>query len=120
MVYKLCMIKQSYFKLKLFCFILQREEAVAFTGRFVINLSFAVDHTHIAVNLHHFRTGYHLIARETGVPVYLGYFDWKRKRVGRGQKFPLTDDAAADTRRIQEIYESMDLGAKYPEKYVTH
>ena len=66
------------------------------------------------------KSGYHLIARETGVPVYLGYFDWKRKRVGRGQKFPLTDDAAADTRRIQEIYESMDLGAKHPEKYVTH
>ena len=54
------------------------------------------------------------------MPVYLGYFDWKRKRVGRGQKFELTDDAAADTRRIQEIYESMDLGARYPEKYITH
>ncbi len=66
------------------------------------------------------KSGYHLIARETGVPVYLGYFDWKRKRIGRGQKFPLTDDAAADTRRIQEIYESMDLGARYPEKYLTH
>ena len=66
------------------------------------------------------KSGYHLIARETGVPVYLGYFDWKRKRVGRGQKVELTDDAAADTKRIQEIYEKMDLGARYPENYITH
>ena len=66
------------------------------------------------------KSGYHLIARETGVPVYLGYFDWKRKRVGRGQKVELTDDAAADTKRIQEIYEKMGLGARYPENYITH
>ena len=66
------------------------------------------------------KSGYHLIAKETGVPVYLGYFDWKRKRVGRGQKIELTDDAAADTRRIQAIYEAMDLGARYPDKYLTH
>ena len=66
------------------------------------------------------KSGYHLIAREANVPVYLGYFDWKRKRVGRGQKVELTDDAAADTKRIQEIYEKMDLGARYPENYITH
>ena len=44
----------------------------------------------------------------------------ERKRIGRGQKFPLTDDAAADTRRIQEIYEAMDLGARHPDQYLTH
>ncbi len=66
------------------------------------------------------KSGYHLIAKATGVPVYLGYFDWKRKRVGRGQKVELTDDAAADTRRIQAIYEAMDLGAFHPDQYLTH
>ena len=48
------------------------------------------------------------------------YFDWKRKRIGCGQKVELTDDAAADTRRIQQIYEAMDLGGRHPEKYRTH
>ena len=66
------------------------------------------------------KTGFHLIAKETGIPVYLGYFDWKTKRVGRGQKVELTDDAKADMKRIQEIYESMNLVGKHPEHYITH
>ena len=66
------------------------------------------------------KTGFHLIAKETGIPVYLGYFDWKTKRVGRGQKVELTDDAKADMKRIQEIYESMNLVGKHPENYITH
>ena len=65
------------------------------------------------------KTGYHLIARNTGAAVYLGYFDWKTKRIGRGQKVELTDDSRADTRRIQDIYEQMGLTGKHPEKYVT-
>ena len=66
------------------------------------------------------KQGYHLIATEAGIPVYLAYFDWKRKAIGCGKKVELTDDAAADTRRIQSIYESMDLGARHPDKYLTH
>lgn len=66
------------------------------------------------------KTGYHLIAREANVPVYLGYFDWKTKRIGRGEKVELTDNARADTKRIQEIYEQMNLTGKHPEKYITH
>ncbi|MBR1575086.1 MAG: 1-acyl-sn-glycerol-3-phosphate acyltransferase [Bacteroidales bacterium] len=67
----------------------------------------------------HWKTGFHLIARKTGVPVYLGYFDWKTKRVGRGQKVELTDDARADMKRIQQLYEDMHLTGKHPEKYIT-
>ena len=66
------------------------------------------------------KTGFHLIARETGIPVYLGYFDWGTKRVGRGQKVELTDDPRADMKRIQAIYEEMHLTGKHPEKYITH
>ena len=66
------------------------------------------------------KTGFHLIARETGIPVYLGYFDWGTKRIGRGQKVELTDDARADMKRIQAMYEDMHLVGKHPEKYVTH
>ena len=66
------------------------------------------------------KTGYHLIARNTGAAVYLGYFDWRTKRIGRGEKVELTDDSRADTRRIQDLYEDMHLTGKHPEKYVTH
>ena len=65
------------------------------------------------------KTGFHTIAREVGCPVYLGYFDWGTKRVGRGEKVELTDDARADMERIQAIYENMHLVAKHPERYVT-
>ena len=42
------------------------------------------------------------------------------KRIGRGQKFELTDDPVADTKRIQEIYEAMHLQGKHRENYATH
>ncbi len=66
------------------------------------------------------KTGFHTIAKETGVPVYLGYFDWGTKHVGRGEKVELTDDAKADMKRIQEIYEGMHLTGKFPKDYITH
>ncbi len=66
------------------------------------------------------KTGYHLIAREVGCPVYMGFFDWKTKRVGIGEKVELTDDARADTDRIQTIYETMHFEGKHPEGYITH
>ena len=66
------------------------------------------------------KTGFHTIAREVGCPVYLGYFDWGTKRVGRGHKVELTDDPKADMIRIQALYEEMHLVGKHPEKYITH
>lgn len=66
------------------------------------------------------KTGFHYIARKTGIPVYMGFFDWKTKRVGCGRKVELTDDAAADMKRIQQLYEDMHLEGRHPENYVTH
>jgi 1-acyl-sn-glycerol-3-phosphate acyltransferase len=82
------------------------------------HLAIAPEGTRKAVK--RWKTGFHLIARTANVPVYLGYFDWKTKRVGRGQKVELTDDARADMQRIQQIYEDMHLTGKHPEKYITH
>ena len=65
------------------------------------------------------KTGFHYLARKADIPVYLGYFDWKTKRVGRGQRVELTDDAAADLQRIQQIYEDMHLTGQPPEKFIT-
>ena len=60
------------------------------------------------------------IAKAVGCPVYLGYFDWGKKRVSAGEKVELTDDARADTDRIQAIYETMGMKGKHPEGFVTH
>lgn len=66
------------------------------------------------------KTGYHTIAKAVGCPVYMGFFDWGRKQVGCGRKIELTDDARADTDRIQAEYEKLGLVGKHPENYITH
>jgi 1-acyl-sn-glycerol-3-phosphate acyltransferase len=65
------------------------------------------------------KTGFHTIARAVGCPVYMGYFDWGTKRVSRGQKVELTDNARADMERIQALYEDMHLTGKHPKMYIT-
>ena len=66
------------------------------------------------------KTGYHLIAKECGIPVFIGYFDWGEKRVGITGPVELTGNARSDTDRIQAICEDMHLTGKYPEMFVTH
>ena len=83
-----------------------------------IHLAIAPEGTRKAVRK--WKTGFHTIAKECDIPVYLGYFDWKTKRVGRGNRFEITDDARADMQRIQEIYEQMHMEGKHKEGYVTH
>ena len=85
-------------------------------GRF--HLAIAPEGTRKPVK--NWKTGFHLIARETGIPVYLGYFDWGTRHIGCGERVELTDDARADMKRIQAIYEEMHLTGKHPEKYITH
>ena len=64
------------------------------------------------------KTGFHLIAKTAGIPVYLAYFDWGAKHVGYFAKVELTDDAKADMERIQQMYDERHLVGKHPEKYV--
>lgn len=66
------------------------------------------------------KTGYHTIAKAADIPVYLTYFDFKTKRLGIGPKVELTDNARADTDRIQQMYEDMHLTGLHPDHYVTH
>ncbi len=65
------------------------------------------------------KTGYHTIARETGIPVYMGHFDYAKKEVGRGEIFELSDNAREDTNRLQTLYREKNYVAKYPECYIT-
>ncbi|MBO7366649.1 MAG: 1-acyl-sn-glycerol-3-phosphate acyltransferase [Bacteroidales bacterium] len=66
------------------------------------------------------KTGYHLISRAVDCPVYLCYFNWGTKHIGLGPKVDLTDDAKADTEKIQALYEEMHLVGKHPKNYITH
>ena len=65
------------------------------------------------------KTGFHTIAKACDVPVYLGYFDWGRKQISRGEGIELTDDAQADLKRIRQIYKEMGLKGKHPELFTT-
>ena len=67
------------------------------------------------------KTGYHMIAKATGAPVYLTYIDFGKKRVGimPGAPVELTENARADTDRIQAIYEEWHFQGLHPDGYVT-
>jgi 1-acyl-sn-glycerol-3-phosphate acyltransferase len=63
------------------------------------------------------KTGFHTIARACNIPVYLGYFDWKTKRIGRGPKFEITEDAQADLKKIMEHYRATGVVGKHNENF---
>ncbi len=63
------------------------------------------------------KAGFHAIARATGARVYLGFFDWGKKRVGWYQTLELTEDPQADIRRMKAYYRSLGIQGKHPELY---
>lgn len=93
--------------------VIQQMEA---PGRF--HLAIAPEGTRKPVK--NWKTGFHFIARSANIPVYLGYFDWGTKHIGRGRRFELSDDPRADMKKIQGIYEQMHLTGKHPQNYITH
>ncbi|KRF32783.1 1-acyl-sn-glycerol-3-phosphate acyltransferase [Yonghaparkia sp. Soil809] len=52
----------------------------------------------------HWKSGFYRIARETGMPVTLGYVDRTTMTTGLGPTFELTGDVAADMDRIRAFY----------------
>lgn len=66
------------------------------------------------------KTGYHLIARETGAVVYVGFYNWGKKEISVGRKWELSGNPTDDIRRIQEYYSTLDLQGKHKDKYITH
>lgn len=63
------------------------------------------------------KSGFHTIAKSAGVPVYLGYFDWGKKEVSRGEKIELTDDVEADMKRIRQWYKDKGVQGKFPKLF---
>lgn len=52
----------------------------------------------------YWKSGFYRIARETGMPVTLGYVDRTTMTTGLGPTFELTGDVGADMDRIREFY----------------
>ena len=66
-------------------------------------------------NVSHWKTGFYHIAHGAGVPVALGYLDFKRKAGGIGQVFYTTGDMAKDMQIIQEFYD--EITGKNPRQF---
>ena len=80
------------------------------------HLAIAPEGTRKAVK--RWKTGFHLIARETGSTVYMGYFDWGTKHISVGEKIELTDDVKADMQRIYDHYRPMGLQGKHKDGFI--
>ena len=80
------------------------------------HLAIAPEGTRKAVK--RWKTGFHLIARETGSTVYVGYYDWGRKRISVGEPIELTDDPKADMQRIYDIYRPMGIQGKHKDGFI--
>ncbi|MBQ0006585.1 MAG: glycerol acyltransferase, partial [Alistipes sp.] len=94
---------------------LVRQMVEEFKKRDTLHLCLAPEGTRKAVKK--WKTGFHTIARAAGVPVYTGYFDWKTKTVGRGEKIELSDNAQADLKRIRQWYKNKGVVAKNPKNF---
>ena len=84
------------------------------------------DHIHLALtpegtraHTKKWKAGFHIIARETGIPVYLGSFDWGTKTITTGDRMEITDDSTADINRMKAYYREKGIQGKHPERFCT-
>jgi 1-acyl-sn-glycerol-3-phosphate acyltransferase len=61
------------------------------------------------------KRGFYHIAKKAGVPIVLGYMDYRRKVVGVGPVFYPTDDIESDMMKIALFYSTIQ--AKYPANF---
>lgn len=60
------------------------------------------------------KTGFYRIATGAGVPVYLGFLDFGRRRIGVGPKIELSGDQHTDLATIRRFYR--DVRGRWPDK----
>ena len=95
------------------------------TVRSLIHIMEEVPEFHLAIApegtrkpVKRWKAGFHLIAKETGATVYLGYYDWGRKRISVGEPFELTDDVKADMQRMYDHYRPMGIQGYHKENFI--
>ena len=62
------------------------------------------------------KTGFYHVAEKAGVPIVLGYCDYKNKIAGIGEVFKTTGKVEEDIEKIKDFYRK--VVPKYPEKGV--
>ena len=62
----------------------------------------------------YWKTGFYHIARGAGVPVVLGYLDYRQKVGGIGPTVDITSNMETDMKTIRGFY--ADIKGKYPRK----
>ncbi len=65
------------------------------------------------------KAGFHIIAKEANIPIYLGSYDWGKKIVTLGDKLELTDDSKQDIKRMKDYYREKGVMGKFPELFTT-
>ena len=60
------------------------------------------------------KSGFYRIAERANVPVFLGFFDYKTRRLGVGPMITLTGDMDGDLAIIRSFYDSCE--GRWPEK----
>ena len=95
------------------------------TVRSLIHLMEEVPEFHLAIApegtrkaVKRWKSGFHLIAKETGATVYLGYYDWGRKRISVGEPFELTDDVKADMQRMYDHYRPLGIQGYHKDGFI--
>jgi len=63
----------------------------------------------------HWRTGFYYVAKKAGVPIVLGFLDYKNKVSGIGKVIWPSEDMEADMRIIMDFYRN--IHARFPEKF---
>jgi 1-acyl-sn-glycerol-3-phosphate acyltransferase len=61
------------------------------------------------------KTGFYHVAKKAGVPIALGYLDFKTKTAGIGKVLFPGDDLEADMKSIMAFYQN--IAPKYPENF---
>ena len=79
-----------------------RQSIQLFKERERLELAIAIEGTRAKTT--NWKAGFHAIATATGVPVYVGSYDWGRKEISVWEEFKITDDYKADIRRLKDYY----------------
>ena len=84
------------------------------------------EHMHLALTpegtrkrTKNWKAGFHTIATNANVPVYLGSFDWGRKEIAIGERFEITADSKEDIKRMKDIYREKGVVGKFSDQFTT-
>ncbi len=94
-----------------------RETIKAFNSREYMHLAITPEGTRTRTKK--WKAGFHTIATQANIPVYVSSFDWGRKELKIYGKFELTDDYREDIKRLKDFYREKGVTGKHPERFTT-